>query len=229
MSICSAADAANAFLDALGIQPPHVTDEMDAAVSAEREAAARAAALAKDEARQRELLGWGMPAKDVELYRESLLDLDRTAIAAARSAARQTADTFTVLGGPPSTGKTTAAGWWLTQAPQRRPVTGGLSLEAPCFLHSSHIHRIDPFKASSMRRIEYASALVLDDLGDEVKDASGWWVGKFAALIKARENTTLPTLITTNLTTDELREQYRENWRDINRILRRCGRYKAVT
>lgn len=169
------------------------------------------------------LLGWGVPQKD--LSRAALLEHERSeAVQALATFDRDPRATFLVLAGLPWAGKTTAAAVWLVNSrrPKRHPRAGD-----PMFVSAAKLTRASSYDDASgeLARAEWARLLVLDDLGAEFADAKGHWQARLDALIDARYENELPTIITTNLTADDFKARYQER---ITRRISESGRFVIV-
>lgn len=92
-----------------------------------------------------------------------------------------------LLAGTFGTGKSVAAGY----AIQRRPGR---------WMHASEIAKAAQFKHEDrMAELQGARMLVIDDIGSEFNDASGWGRAALATLLLTRFEEGLATIITTNL------------------------------
>lgn len=206
----------------LFVIPSPVTSEdqwaaHDAAV-AERRTREEAELEAKRQAElRRDLVDRGCPAKDLE--RAVSGELDDTPAVQACKAAIVSGLTLLVLSGLRGCGKTTAAAWWLTQ---RREPAQYVRTGSPWFVDASALARWPRYDAAEMRKLERASALVIDDLGVEYDDKQGAFRSFLDGLVNSRYAACLPTLVTTNLPASEFKQRYGERIAD---RIREAGRY----
>ena len=168
------------------------------------------------------LLGWGVPEKDLERILEERLD-DSKPLGYLRDF-DQVATSIMVLAGAVGCGKTTAAAWWL--ATSDRVYTTRAKLLDPVFITVSRIQRLSRYSEAEMKPIEFARRLVIDDLGSEYLDDKGNFQASMDALINARYENRIPTVITTNLTPDAFKERYGERVAD---RIRESGRFLSIS
>lgn len=179
------------------------------AVQAEKRRAEAGAA----KRRRKDLFGAGVPRKDLDLVLGD--DMDPSKALEAAQEARRDAVTLLVLSGPPGCGKTTAASWWLSQE-------GGWPV---LFVDASRLSRWPRFDEKRMEELEWAKALVVDDLGLEYDDKGGAFRSFLDGLVNARYADLLPTLITTNLTPAAFKERYGARVAD---RIREAGRFVSI-
>lgn len=98
----------------------------------------------------------------------------------------------------------------------------------PCLMDSITTMRRNPDPTELLtfqRRVEHTSLLILDDMGAEY--ANDWVLNKVDAIITARYNNMMPTIITTNLTPDQMKARYMiriyDRLRSVNRLLLATG------
>lgn len=163
-----------------------------------------------DKAQAKALAEIELPPKDVQLFtagamRETL----------AITAARETKAPILVLAGPPGSGKTTAASWWLWSWVRdaanwqvQRDYIGPFRYTPPVFITAAKLARLDRFDDKVMDRLLVAGRLVLDDLGAEFLDAKGFLASLLDEIINERYVARRPLLMTTNCTGPTFRERY---------------------
>jgi DNA replication protein DnaC len=123
-----------------------------------------------------------------------------------------------LLVGLPGHGKTTLASVAVQELIRTMPFDmeqPGLFLDYPKFLRIEKSAFSDDSVADELKRIygddrHSIPLFILDDLGKEYKTQAGWAENVFDALIRARFNSGLPTIITTNVRTDSWRRTYGE-------------------
>lgn len=92
-----------------------------------------------------------------------------------------------LLSGGVGTGKSVAAGYAIKRSPGR-------------WMHASEIAKAARFENDDrMRELKGARLLVVDDLGSEFNDASGWGRAHLTTLLLERYEDNLRTIITTNM------------------------------
>jgi hypothetical protein len=92
-----------------------------------------------------------------------------------------------LLAGGFGTGKTVAGGYAIKRRPGR-------------WMHASEIKRAARFEHEArMLELQHARLLVVDDVGSEFNDASGWGRATLTELLLVRYDNELPTIMTTNL------------------------------
>lgn len=143
---------------------------------------------------------WGVPRKTVELLQNEQRMIDTAAMKGARAivAAMAEGKTWGLLAGGMGSGKSVAAGWWLTAIRS----SGG---SGRMFVASSDVASLPLGTVHTEQRIDSiagCNALVLDDLG--VRDGSGKTLHPTVQRILTRRyDARLPTLCTTNLLPEE--------------------------
>jgi DNA replication protein DnaC len=177
----------------------------------EAEAAARLAEEASSRLRagRKYLRAVGVPAKDADVLLGQATLMETPAIAVAREwlASDQT---VLVMSGMRGCGKTLAAGWIVNEVPGGR------------FMDVTRFQRLSRYDNESMRSVEEAHLLVIDDLGMEFSDAKGSFAALFDGVFNARYAAQLRTVITTNVTAVTFRERYGERVAD---RIREVGRF----
>lgn len=186
---------------------------------------ARARREAEDEAKRREsrlldLAGRGLPEKDLERVMTGEGLVETAALAKARELVDGGA-LLAVLSGPPSLGKTTAATWWVLNARGK----SRLATEGPLFVDAAALAAWSRFDKVEMRKLERATALVLDDCGVEYDDKQGAFRSFFDALVNRRYASCAPTLLTTNLDAAKFKARYHER---IAERVRECGGFHPL-
>lgn len=98
----------------------------------------------------------------------------------------------------------------------------------PCLMDTITTMRRNPDPTELQRfqrQVERAALLILDDMGAEY--ANDWVLNKVDAIITARYNNMLPTVITTNLTPEQMKARYMiriyDRLRSVNRLLLASG------
>jgi len=166
---------------------------------------------------RRQLVAWGVPAKDVE--RITVAGLNRTR--PLERIERHT-EGILVLAGSVGCGKTTAAAWWLSQ---QEPAHKYVKTTSPVFIPTFRFERLSRYSDADMARVERARRLVVDDIGTEFLDTKGNFVALLRGLVDARYADGLPMVITTNLSADDFASRYGE--RTIDR-LREVGAFAFI-
>lgn len=100
-----------------------------------------------------------------------------------------------LLAGSVGVGKSIAAAWALT-------VSRGMWIPA------SELARVAIEEKPLMARLRDCPLLVMDDLGTDAPDKSGWSAAQMQALLCLRDDEGLRTLATTNLTHEQFRKAY---------------------
>lgn len=109
-----------------------------------------------------------------------------------------------VLSASYGVGKSTAAGWWLSQVcASLQPAPGLFRRWWP----ASEVAALDMY-GEDYKRLCECQALVIDDVGAEYSDAKGAFASKFDRLIDARYREYRRTIITTNLDAKAFVERY---------------------
>jgi DNA replication protein DnaC len=109
-----------------------------------------------------------------------------------------------VLSASYGVGKSTAAGWWLSQAcASVQPAPGLFRRWWP----ASEIAALDMY-GEDYKRLCECQSLVIDDVGAEYADQKGAFASKFDRLIDARYREYRRTVITTNLDAKAFVERY---------------------
>lgn len=180
-------------------------DRMDASARAAQAEQLDRTAAARSQARIAQLASFGVPTKDLEALAADQLDPSDAKAAIERFVARHERERRScvqILIGETGSGKTCAAAWWLTLPAAKHPHVATLD---PYFITGGRIARTSSFSDAKMERIELAEKLVIDDLGMEYLDAKGAFAAKLDAIMDARYEHLLPTVITCNMQPDELR------------------------
>lgn len=192
----------------LGVKLDEATIErMDAAARAEQLATEERERRAAMEARVLQLASWGMPTKDLEAISVMTLESSDAKTAVDRFVQRHSdlrKQHVLVLRGDPGSGKTCAAAYWLALRGAKHPHVKTLD---PLFLTASRIARTSSYDDAALTRIELAEKLVVDDLGAEYHDEKGSFASKLDAIMDARYEHLLPTIITTNLSHDDFKKR----------------------
>lgn len=184
----------------------------------EREARAREirgiAAAAVTERYRQSLLRQGIGAREVERI---LADDYRPteALAAVKRAVERAGGLYLLLG-PPGTGKSCAACWWLSSV---QPATTAVRTIGREYVHAQELQAI-PAWGDRWQQLQRRSALVIDDLGVEVLDSAGALLAGLDALADARYRHGLPLLLTSNLEPAAFKARYGER---ISRRIRETG------
>jgi DNA replication protein DnaC len=168
-----------------------------------------------------QLIELGVPQKDIVAIAAGTLQ-DNRPMRLVQEFDQRSASLL-VMAGVPGCGKTTAAGWWL--ATSERVVATYLTLTRPCFITVARLQRLSRYNDEQMQRIEKAKRLVIDDLGAEYVDEKGSFQATVDALVNARYEHVLPTIITTNLTADAFKERYGARVAD---RIRELGRFVSI-
>jgi len=119
-----------------------------------------------------------------------------------------------LLVGEPGHGKTTMASVAL-QSLIRTMSISGVFLDYPKFLRLEKESWVDADSKEKIRELYgdgryYTPLFVLDDLGKEYRTQNGWSENIFDALLRARFNAGLPTIVTTNVPLNKWRVTYGE-------------------
>ena len=180
----------------------------------------------------------GLELSDLDPYEGSVIEGVQKWISLVNSGkvikaqGEQTCGMGLLLVGNPGHGKTTLASTALQEllrgiprdvigTPERFPIRPGYFTDYPRFLRLQKRQwdpDADETEASLVEGL-YGDApdhlnvkiLVLDDLGKEYRTASGWAENTFDALLRARFNAGLPTIITTNYSLDKWDDMYGES------------------
>ena len=151
------------------------------------------------------LEAWGVPRR----IRESLSALrDTRALEAVRrwNDGRQEQAWCIVLSADKGVGKSTAAGWLLSQ------MTGGLKAHPSvtrCWWPASELAAADVY-GEGFQELSAKRQLVIDDLGVEYADSKGAFASKLDRLLDARYREYRTTVITTNLAAKAFADRYGE-------------------
>jgi DNA replication protein DnaC len=198
------------------IRPPQWTDEEwaehDAKVKAGRERSDREATEKQMRSRLARFAESGFPERAIEAAGKA----DESAALIRRVASWKLGEQCVlVLSGSRGCGKTVAATWWaMSHAP-----SDAMFVRAATLARSSRYDRDD--RDALLR----ASALVLDDLGEEFMDAKGSFLVDLDELIDVFYGRKRPLLITTNCTKDVFVKRYGARIED---RLRECGSWFSV-
>lgn len=124
-----------------------------------------------------------------------------------------------VLSSSKGTGKSVAAGWWVSQhQPFSRPHCfdrrRGEIVSLPVWWTANRLCRIDAYGVEFDALCAFDGPLVIDDLGSEYDDKAGFLQAMFDALVDARYSEYRPLLITTNLTATAFKTRYSERVAD---------------
>lgn len=167
----------------------------------------------------------GIPARALVASRGALEDTE--AIAAARGATD-----FLVLSGGPGCGKTVASVVWIADYVSDPKMWGKSSLYGndrpefkggtPIWITAAKLARCDRYDESNMMKLLRTPRLVVDDLGGEYLDKSGFYASLLDEIVNERQAESKPTIMTTNLNAEAFKERYGE--RIIDRI-REGGRF----
>jgi DNA replication protein DnaC len=163
-----------------------------------------------DKAQAKVLAEISLPAKDLALFASGALIETQAIIAAKENTAP-----LLVLAGPPGTGKSVAASWWLwswirdeRNWPMERDWIGAFRHKPAVFITAAKLARLDRFDDKIMDRLLIAGRLVLDDLGAEFLDAKGFLASLLDEIINERYAARRPVVMTTNCTGPMFRERY---------------------
>ena len=123
-----------------------------------------------------------------------------------------------LLVGLPGHGKTTLASVAVQELIRTMPFDTeqpALFMDYPKFLRLEKTAFSDPSVEDDLRKIygddrHSIPLFILDDLGKEYRTQAGWAENVFDALLRARFNTGLPTIVTTNVKTSKWRATYSE-------------------
>jgi DNA replication protein DnaC len=123
-----------------------------------------------------------------------------------------------LLVGLPGHGKTTLASVAVQELIRTMPFETeqpALFMDYPKFLRLEKTAFSDPSVEDDLRKIygddrHSIPLFILDDLGKEYRTQAGWAENVFDALLRARFNTGLPTIVTTNVKTSKWRATYSE-------------------
>ena len=123
-----------------------------------------------------------------------------------------------LLVGLPGHGKTTIASVAVQELIRTMPFETeqpALFMDYPKFLRLEKTAFSDPSVEDDLRRIygddrHSIPLFILDDLGKEYRTQAGWAENVFDALLRARFNAGLPTIVTTNVKTSKWRATYSE-------------------
>jgi hypothetical protein len=151
----------------------------------------------------------------------ALLQLGEPRAVPAIDAVREARDArhvFTMLGGTTGSGKTLASVLWLRdlvladtiRANTPRLAWTPLSLKgiefmtptyrrSPLFVTASEVARFNRYDQGDMNRLLRAAYLVIDDLGQDYPDKSGFYLGALDEIFDVRYANKLPMVLTTNL------------------------------
>ena len=126
-----------------------------------------------------------------------------------------------LLVGEPGHGKTTLASIALqelirTMSQNDKAIRTGMFMDYPKFLRLEKESWTDEAAKIKIDSVygdgrDYTSIFVLDDLGKEYRTQAGWSENIFDALVRARFNAGLPTIITTNVPISKWKTTYGES------------------
>jgi hypothetical protein len=144
-----------------------------------------------------------------------------------------------ILSGGVGTGKTVAAGRWILDYVEAKPMwrfgrdkniddeTTGYMFE---FLGNAHwassaeLARVDHYDPRALAVYRECERLVIDDLGTEFMDAKGFFLSLLNEIVDERYSRQLATVMTTNCGQDDFSKRYRE--RIVDRV-REAGQWFA--
>lgn len=126
------------------------------------------------------------------------------------------------LYGPPNTGKSFAAAYWLKQRASKLRSTTAKSKK---WIIANGLTMVDRQDLRSLIDQQY---LVVDDLGAEYSASSGYFNQLLYQLIATRYDNELKTIFTSNMTGKEIKEHYKDD-RLLRRIGKAHGRAVAIT
>lgn len=189
---------------AMGPRPPPVDPAKLAAAHEEQRAAAQADANA---AYLPGLRRMGVPQRTIDL----LDGLQDCAALQHAKAWHTSGATFLLLLGVPGTGKTTAAGWVLSQlwASYGDPPIRHFLASNGRMVVADDLARLSyfgPEAAKTRLRLERVPVLVVDELGAEQR--TDGWVATLNALVNERYGSKRRTVLVSNLSTQEFGERY---------------------
>ena len=169
-------------------------------IAPELEAVIDAAKLAQSEykpARQQRphpqyLRAWAVPA----LYRTHVENSYSTpAVDAVMSWSSDKAKPMLVLAGPKGIGKSVAAACWLHSELPNEP-SGKLRER---WVKAMEIQMLGQYDRAAHKLLIHEELLVIDEVGNELRAAENWWLGRFEYLLSRRIEELKPTILTTNI------------------------------
>lgn len=133
---------------------------------------------------------------------ESLNCLERKPIIEVVDRWRKTKQWLLLLGGEVGVGKSFAAAYWFSRHISKH----GLSATFPArWVQANDLLHMDK---AEYKRLWWANAVVIDDLGAEYYSEKGWFLSILYSILSHRYDNMLKTIITTNLSTDKLASRY---------------------
>lgn len=114
-----------------------------------------------------------------------------------------------VLSGPPGTGKSIAAAWWLLQESEGRKPDPNPVMR---WCRSATLVRVSSFDGTLEKFAK--GPLVIDDLGAEYADQRKHYLARLDELIDIRYSNFQPTVVTTNLNAKDFAARYEERITD---------------
>lgn len=193
------------------VDMPDLTDEewveRDAKIVADRERMERNEALTEALVRKSILLACGVPKKRLDETMAESFDRERGAVVELSRFELNTTRSIAILGGTVGTGKTLAALDWLFRV-------GGPS---PFFIRASRFETKGRYDEETRHAWEHATAMVLDDLGQEYADSKGNLLSTLDELFDHYSGNAVPLVVTTNLTPPDFEKRYGERvWSRLN-------------
>lgn len=163
------------------------------------------------------------PRRYFQAWRDGERPRKGQAMLAASRASQAGADVL-ILSGPPGSGKTYACAYALWGRALNLAKIG--ASEPPGIVaHARVLAKLNPYDTehkAMRRKVRSMGLLVIDDLGVEVVDKNGDWLGELCEMLDARRDRRLATWITTNLDAETLAARYGE------RVSRRLGLPRSV-
>lgn len=196
-----------------------------------------------EEARHKNLLGSGVPMKDVTQICN--IEVKSTTATEAVECFLSDERSLLVLSGTRGCGKTFAASWgcdhWCERYAVKHAVENWDRWEEPygfgakvgplrypefLFIDVSKLTRLSRYSDKDMAKVENPRLLVIDDLGVEYLDDKGSFLSTIDGIINSRYASTKKTVITTNLPSTKFKERYGERIAD---RIRESGQFVEIS